>query len=414
MDKDGLALRHAPFRSGVKPGMTDLATFYTDTAERMLRHVEERTTDRASGVYQVPTENYLDPDRWQREMDRIFKRVPLMLAMTAELRDVGDYKAMEVVGQPVLITRGKDGKARAFLNVCKHRANILASEGKGNCKAFSCPYHGWTYSSEGKLMGIAEAGNFGEVDKEPLHLTELPCEEIAGMIFVILTPGLPIDAREWLGGMYDHFAMLKLEDWYYHKSKVMTGANWKLVWDGYIEGYHFQAAHPETIAPRSPSNRATIDGFGPHILIGYPQVDIAKLRDVPRAEWPNHENNGYDVLRTLFPNLSMFLAPEMCQYAQIFPGPDPDQNTTVMNYIFPKKPETAEAMQALDEMCDFFFTVVQTEDYHLTSRVQQGVKSGAVKQVTFGRCEPGPQFFHKWVDHLLDETGQIPAPVMRE
>ncbi len=394
--------------------MTDLATFYTDTAERMLRHVEERTTDSASGIYRVPAENYLDPERFEREMNLIFKRVPLMLALTIELPNPGDYKAMTVAGQPVLITRGKDAKVRAFRYVCKHRGNILADEGKGSCKAFSCSYHGWTYSSEGKLTGIAEAGNFGAVDKEPLHLTELPCEEIIGMIFVSLTPGATMDARAWLDGMYDHFAALKLETWYYHKSKVMKGANWKVVWDGYIEGYHFQAAHTNTIATRAPSNRATIDGFGPHIFIGYPQTAISRLRDLPREEWGAQENNGYDFLRTLFPNLSMFLAPEMCQYAQIFPGPRWDENTTVMNYIFPKKPETDEAMKALDEMCDFFFSVVETEDYHLTTRVLQGVKSGAIKEMTFGKCEPGPQFFHKWVEHFLDESGQTPPPAMRD
>ncbi|RVQ66560.1 (2Fe-2S)-binding protein [Croceicoccus ponticola] len=393
--------------------MTDLYEKYGDIAERMLHFVESRTTDQARSTMRVPVENYLDPARWEREKERLFKRLPLMLALTIELPEKNDYKAMTVMDLPVIITRGKDGKARAFLNVCKHRAAHLAADGKGNCSRFSCPYHGWTYANDGKLLGIAEASTFGEVDRSQLNMTELPCDEVAGMIFVILTPGLAIDAREWLGGMYDDFAALKLESWYFHKSREMPGANWKVAYDGYLEGYHFAAAHTETVAPRSPSNRAHYEGFGPHIRLGFPQRSITDLKDVPRDQWGHRENNGYDFIRMLFPNFALFLAPEMCQFAQLFPGDAPDRNVTIMNYVFPSKPETEEEMRKLDEMCDFFFKVVETEDYDLGLQVQNGLESGAMTHQTFGRNEPGNQFFHKWVDYYLDESGQTPMPVMK-
>jgi len=393
--------------------MTENFDKYANAAERMLNFVETRTTDQAPEVFHVPVTNYLDAKRWEREKERIFKRVPLMLALTIELPEVNDYKAMDVMGMPVVITRAKDGKARAFLNVCKHRAAHLAPEGRGNCKAFACPYQGWTYANDGNLMGIAEASTFGDVDRSTLNMTELPCDEVAGMIFVILTPGLEIDARAWLGDMYEYFADLELEKWYFHKSKVMHGANWKVAYDGYLEGYHFQAAHTNTVATRSPSNRAIYEGHGPHILIGFPQNAITRLHDLPREDWGKQENNGYDFIRMLFPNFALFLAPEMCQFAQLFPGDAPDKNVTVMNYCFPKKPETEEGLKSLDEMCDFFFNVVEEEDYLLGLQVQNGLESGAMTHQVFGRNEPGNQFFHKWVDYYLDETGQTPAPVMK-
>lgn len=397
--------------------MTELYDKYARAAERMLHFVETRTTDMASGTMRVPVADYLSEERFEAEIARIFKRLPLMLALTIELPQVNDYKAMEVMGLPVLITRGKDGKARAFLNVCKHRAMHLAKEGKGNCKAFACQYHGWTYSNEGKLIGIAEASTFGDVDRSTLNMTELPCDEAAGLIFVILTPkdsgGLPINAVEWMGGMYEDFAALKLETWYFHKARKMQGANWKVAYDGYLEGYHFQAAHTNTVATRSPSNRAHYEGFGPHIRLGFPQNSITRLADLPREEWGRQENHGYDFIRMLFPNMSFFLAPEMGQLAQLFPGPKANQNTTVMNYIFPVKPETEEGLAALDQMCDFFFDVVEEEDYFLGLKVQNGLESGAMTHQTFGRNEPGNQFFHKWIAYYLDESGQTPMPVMK-
>ena len=146
--------------------MTELYAKYGDAAERMLHFVETRTTDQASDIMRVPVKDYLDKDRWDAEIARVFKRLPLMLALTIELPNPGDYKAAKVMDMPVLITRGKDGKARAFLNVCKHRAMLLVGEGKGNCSRFACQYHGWTYANDGQLLGIAEAGTFGDVARD--------------------------------------------------------------------------------------------------------------------------------------------------------------------------------------------------------------------------------------------------------
>ena len=139
----------------------------------------------------------------------------------------------------------------------------------------------------------------------------------------------------------------------------MSGANWKVAYDGYLEGYHFQAAHTDTVVTRSPSNRAhyeasaRISGWASH------RSRSAACQDLPRAEWGHQENHGYDFIRMLFPNMSFFLAPEMGQLAQLIPGPTVDRNTTIMNYIFPQKPETEEGLAALDAMCDFFFDVVE-------------------------------------------------------
>jgi phenylpropionate dioxygenase-like ring-hydroxylating dioxygenase large terminal subunit len=382
----------------------DVQQKYGNVAEVLLKHVEQGTTDQADGTLRVPVSNYLDPVRWQAEIDQIFMRLPLMLALTIELPNVGDYKAMDVIGKPVLITRAKDGKARAFLNVCKHRGMHVAAAGRGNCNRFVCQYHGWTYANDGQLFGIAEGRSFGQVDKKTLSMTELPCEEIAGMIFVIMTPGLPIDVSTFLGSMLTDLAALKLDTWYYHGSKELIGANWKIAYDGYLEGYHFASAHPNTVAPRTPSNRAHYRMSGPHMLIGFPQVGIGRLRQIPRDEWGSQENNGYDFVRVLFPNLSFFLAPEMCQYAQLMPGPTPDRNRTILNYIFPQKPADDAAMKKLDDMCNFFAKVVNDEDYLLGLKVQNGLESGAMTHITFGRNEPGNQHFHRWVNRYLTDS----------
>ena len=108
------------------------------------------------------------PYLWQQELQQIFYTIPVPVAMSVALPNPGDYKAMDAVGMPVLITRGKDGTVRAFLNVCSHRGAPLADEGHGNCPRFTCKYHGWTFGQDGKLIGVAEASTFGQIDKAEL------------------------------------------------------------------------------------------------------------------------------------------------------------------------------------------------------------------------------------------------------
>ncbi|MEL0210033.1 MAG: aromatic ring-hydroxylating dioxygenase subunit alpha, partial [Novosphingobium sp.] len=223
-------------------------------AEIMRDYVENKKTYLTDSTKRVPVRSYTDPDQWKAEMELIFKRVPLMLAFTAELPNPGDYKAMDAVGMPVLINRDKTGKVRAFLNVCSHRGAPVANEGHGNCPRFTCKYHGWTFGQDGKLIGISEASKFGEVHKSELGLRELPAQEKAGMIFVVLTPNAPIDVDAYFRGFLEDFEALDFGKWTYMGSRVIEGANWKIAYDGYLEGYHFASLHPETIFPRTPSN----------------------------------------------------------------------------------------------------------------------------------------------------------------
>lgn len=103
---------------------------------------------------------------------------------------------------------------------------------------------------------------------------------------------------------------------------------------------------------------------------------------------------NYDFVRMIFPSFAMFPAPEMCQIAQRAPADEAER-------------------KALDEMSDFFFDVVEREDYHMGLRVQQGLEAAPDAQVTFGRNELGNQYFHKWVAYYL-AGGDLPEPTLRD
>lgn len=384
-----------------------------DVAETMLDYVENNKTYLTEKTLAVPTRSYTDPDQWRAEMELIFTRVPLMLAFTAELPNPGDYKAMDAIGKPVLINRDKSGKVRAFLNVCSHRGAPVAAEGHGNCPRFTCKYHGWTFGQDGKLLAVAEASKFGDVAKAERGLRELPCEERAGMIFVCLTPNAPIDLDNFFRGYLADFEALEFDKWSFLGSRVIEGANWKIAFDGYLEGYHFASLHPQTIFPRTPSNCTHYEGFGPNIRIGFPQRRIAEaLKDVPREQWGTQENNGFDFVRIFFPNVSIFIAPEITQVAQLFPGPTPDRNRTVLNYLRRDAPKDDADRESLEAMINFFRDVTYQEDYVIGLEIQKGLETAAHDDLVFGRNERGNQYFHEWLNWYLQDDPDLPEPTM--
>lgn len=382
-------------------------------AETLLDYATNDKTYQSDKITTVPTSAYTDPDLWEKEMELIFKKLPLCLAASAELPEPGSYKALEAVGMPILMTRDKDGKAHAFLNVCAHRGAPLTDEGCGKKARFSCKYHGWTYSNDGQLIGVADAGKFGEIDKSERGLRELPCEEKSGLIFVSLTPDAEMNLDSFLDGMLDDLDDHDFANWSYLGQRVITGANWKIAFDGYLEGYHFASLHPETIHPRTISNLTHYENFGPHMRIGFAQTAIEeKLGSAPKEEWGGMESNGFDFVRILFPNVSLFVAPEITQLAQLFPGPTPDQNRTVLLFFRKDPPKDKADAEGLEGMMDWLRNVVDEEDYLIGAQIQKGLQAAAHDSIILGKNERGNQFFHEVLDYYMKNDPSLPMPKM--
>lgn len=384
---------------------------YNRVVERMLDYVKNQRTDQAPDTMTVPAKAYTDPKLWEQEMELIFGRLPILAGLSGELPKPGDFKTIDIVGKPLLITRLADGSVKAMLNVCKHRAMLITDKESGNCARFTCPYHGWTYANDGRLISVADREKFGNVDKTTLGLTPLPVYERAGLIFVVLTPGLKVDFAEFLGGMIEDLDHFRFQDWHYGGSRTIFGANWKVAYDGYLEGYHFAAAHPKTINQRTFSNVMHFEAFGPHMRVGYPQRSIVEeMSKVPREQWADKETQGYDFVRTIFPNVSIFVAPELTQIAQLLPGPKPGENRTILYYVRRNPPTGEEDAKQLHTMIDWIRDVVDEEDYGVGLKVQRGLESGAAENVIFGRNERGNQYFHRWVNYYLANDPSAKRP----
>jgi phenylpropionate dioxygenase-like ring-hydroxylating dioxygenase large terminal subunit len=381
---------------------------------RAVKHAQDGTTDFTDQIYKLPVELY-SPRSWDEEMNAIFRRLPLMLALSTELRQAGAYKAMKVLDVPLLIVRGEDMRLRAFVNACRHRGRAVTqtSDEQGQCKSFVCPYHAWRYGTDGKLLAVADPRKFGEVDKSSRGLQELPCEERVGFVWVCITPGLTFNLTEYLGGMLDELTCLEADKWFVHGTARLDSANWKITHDGYLEGYHIPFLHRETLFPmwgrESSSSVSIYDCYGPlpcgpHQRMagnawGYDPVLMARMKDVPESNYTEHH---FHAVRTLFPHISISADKHGGLVSQMFPVA-PDRCVTIQNHVNRRDPAsyTAEESEAMQKRIALYAKVVRDEDYSTSFSIQEGLNAGANQEMLFGRNEGGAQNFHRSVAHYV-------------
>jgi phenylpropionate dioxygenase-like ring-hydroxylating dioxygenase large terminal subunit len=371
-------------------------------AGRLLTHLDEDTTDSVPGTHTVSVDDYLDPDRWEREVDVLFRHQPIVAALSAHLPNPGSYRSVEIAGVPVLTVRQSDGGVKAFINACRHRGAMVVEHGCGETRRFTCPYHAWSYNTEGSLVGISGRNKFGDVDTDTRGLTELACEERSGMVFVVLRPDCALDLDAWLGGYDQALDALGLADMELLVERELIGPNWKIAFDGYVDGYHLDILHKDTLGTDTMGNVMTWDAWGPHQRVAFARRVTSELRDIPESEWKPAKHVGF--VHTVFPHVSVAgNGGRGAMVSQLIPGPTSDRSRTIQSHVIAKD-ATAEEREATLKRADFLEWVVKEEDYKTGLGIQSALSSGANTEFIFGRNEPGNQTFHRWVDDLLNST----------
>ncbi|MFN3425107.1 MAG: aromatic ring-hydroxylating oxygenase subunit alpha [Novosphingobium meiothermophilum] len=385
----------------------DVREVLVGDARHMLERLQAGTITKAPQCVSRPASIYTDPALFAREKTLLFRRAPLMLAASCELRQPGDCKVMDVAGVPLLLVRGKDGVVRTFLNACTHRGARLMRE-CGHAARLTCPYHAWSFRLDGSLLAIPAREAFGEVEAEEGRLVAFPTTERAGLIWAILDPGAAPDFDAFLGGFDALLAGFGFERWHHFESRTLEGANWKLAFDAHLEFYHLPVLHRATFGPGM-SNLAEYFHYGPHQRLGLltradhvlEQDDVAGLAGIAESEWPQASLLFGEWI--IFPNVSI-----NCFYkggrgviiSQVFPGAEVGQSTTVQIFLH-ENPPAGELLDDARAMSDFLGHVVGEEDLPMSRDQQEVLASGLLPRVRFGRNEGGVQHFHAWIDRFL-------------
>jgi len=339
---------------------------------RMVELVAAKETDRAAGPLPLHKDVYIDEERFEAERQKLFLAQPVVAGLSGDVPKPGDLLVFDAAGPSILVQRGKDGIVRAFRNMCTHRGAKLVEENEpwsGHRSRVTCSFHAWTFDSAGKLIGQPSKTSFEGCEIGARNLLEIPCTEHLGLIFVRAGGGDPIDAAAHLGGFADLLSALELHRARPVKKGILTAdSNWKFALDTYSEGYHFSALHNTTIGQTHYNDVASVDRYGRHHRIGFPDNSIGKLIGTPEAEWPEADYGG---VHFLFPNTVIF-------FGSIEPGkfftqvfrlfPDGVGKTRCQFAVYTPFGDESEAQRAMCEMAyDGTAMVVQTEDYRVAS-----------------------------------------------
>jgi phenylpropionate dioxygenase-like ring-hydroxylating dioxygenase large terminal subunit len=357
--------------------------------ERILGHVEAGTTDLAEQTWREPVENYRSVPRLQAEMERVLRRYPTPFCPSAALAEPGAYVARQAAGVPIVVVRGRDGVARGFRNTCRHRGTQIAS-GSGCTQSLVCPYHGWVYRLDGALRHVPGEHGFPELDKDSRGLVPVATEERAGLVFVTQDEPAVAGALDRLPELVAADQMLV------GSSALIIDANWKVFVEGFLEGYHIKATHPETFYPFGYDNLNVIETFGRNSRVTFPFRRIEKLRDVPVSE--RRADGMLTYVYHLFPTAAVIRLTH--HTIVVIVDPISIDRTNSVTYLLTNRGSGPEARADAERDSDFV-TKGAAEDREMALRVQRGLVSGANQTLEFGRFEGALSHFHRQLHELV-------------
>ncbi|WP_169570314.1 aromatic ring-hydroxylating oxygenase subunit alpha [Sneathiella limimaris] len=342
---------------------------------------------------------YLSEDRFDQELSNVFKKTPLIGAHVSQLENPGDFVTTELAGLPILVVRDKEGTVRVFLNVCRHRGAKLEKQTSGCKRIFTCPYHAWSYNSDGSLRGIPqEKQGFPDIDKQMLNLKSLAVEEKLGWIWV--RPDLSGEEirPDFLAPIEDMISWIGFEDYAIAETTELdVKANWKVLVEGGIEAYHFKVAHKDTIGPHFMNNLSSYQVFGQNLRSILPRESLKDMAKLPEDQWNIRDHTN--VLYSVFPLNQFLMMQDHIAWVQM--NPISAGQTKVKISTLAPKAEVSEDKADHWKRNQQITLKTLTEDFEIGEDIQSGLASRANETLIFGKFEGALTQFNAIVDGHL-------------
>jgi Rieske 2Fe-2S family protein len=341
---------------------------------------------------------YLDEGLLEAEQRLIFERTWQLIGHVSALSRPGSYTTGFAGSQPVLVVRDESGGLHAFRNVCRHRASCLLT-GTGQCKgAIRCRYHGWTYRFDGSLIGVPEALQCGaRLDKSVLGLNRVRVEELCGLVFVNLDPqAAPL--ADLVGDLPNRLARYRIGELEpFAPAGGTQPANWKVVAENYLEGYHIPIAHPGLM------RMLDYKHYDTELHEHYVWVD-APLRAKPSSNrlerlyaqlvtpMPGLTDEDRQTWRYVFiyPNTTIDLYPDQVNTWQMLPDGIGRTRDVFAGYRSRRTGPRTRAVQWINQRLN---TLVLGEDIDLVRNVQLGLRTRGYRCGPLSRRETAVAWF---------------------
>lgn len=346
---------------------------------------------------------YVSPEWFQREIDTLFRRDWLCVGRAEQVPKAGDFFTIELAGQPLIVVRDDAGAVRVHSAICRHRGAVVA-EGQGRCRAFVCPYHGWTYAIDGRLVGtpgdpppMAGAEGF---ERSQYGLTPIRAETWGGFVFVTFNAeAAPL--VEWLGDLPAYLADYRLEDFRWtHKDVYDVECNWKVWLENAFENYHVMTIHRKHVDPKNPQNWVFERTRGPWEAM-YSKRSIVAYSGLPPIPGLDEKKASGLFHIWVQPSVQIILTSSYMKFRQYLPQ-GPEKLRLYENWTFPKS--TVERPDFGDIVGPAYYekySQIVKEDLGINPTVQKGMRSGAYRP---GRYSTEEYIVHRIANRVLDRV----------
>jgi Rieske 2Fe-2S family protein len=338
------------------------------------------------GQHTLPGRYYTAPEVYAEELERIFAERWICAGRADEIANPGDYVLRPIAGDSVILVRGRDGVLRAFYNVCRHRGTRLCEEPRGRfSETIQCPYHAWTYTIDGQLIGAPHMIDVAGFDKRDYPLHAVALETWEGFVFVNLArdPTSFADAFAPVVSRFRRFNIAGLRS--ARRIEYDVAANWKLIFQNYSECLHCPIIHPglAKLTPYTSGENDLFEGpyLGGYMVITQPGGSLTlsgRACGAPVGALPAEDRNRV-YFYTIFPNLLLSLHPDYVMFHTLWPD-GPARTRITCEWLFHPDSFAQPSFDADDAVQ--FWDVTNRQDWHICERSHAGIASRAY--------QPGP------------------------
>lgn len=382
--------------------------------DRKITRLEDLTGSQQHSIRQIPSERdavnvpmmatrpnaiFTGTARFDAEQAGIFQRYAVPITVTALLPEAGSVVAIEAYGKPLLVTRTRGDEFKVFINACQHKGSKLVEDCAVHKQGrMVCPYHAWTYGIDGKLIGVARADMFGGVNKAERGLKQLPSRVWGGVVYAQLN-GDEGDFSQLSEQIAADFDALGIPDAHVYGRKTYDlAANWKVVLEPFLEGYHVQRLHAASIGALFPDAPNIVDMFGTNIRqvsgrIGY---EPAMLDNDPDANIHKLVTHAY----TAFPNIVVVTSQYYTSVMILMPRAA--GRTSVDYYMLTPGPATTpKAEEVFQRSYELIVAVFGGEDFRAAEITQAGLTAGVPENTIYCGLETNIIRYYEALEALL-------------
>jgi len=378
----------APSRAPVVPTIASLSPSQQDAIRRIPAH--DKIVYRAIEASR-PASIFLDPAHFGREQERVFRKFAVPVMVSALLPN-GHVLANDNYGVPLVATRARDGKARLFLNACQHKGAKLVEDNMLHKQpVLVCPYHAWSYGLDGKLVGVPHQEAFLNLCKSKKNLIELPTLDAGGILWAHLDPAAAPDFGHVTDELVADLDGLNLRGMHvYGRQTFDLRANWKLVFEPFMEGYHVQRLHAQSVGPLFADVPTVTDRIGMHFRQVSGKVDFDPERHLdPEGNIHKHVTHAYQ----LFPNAVVITSPYYISVMVLAPRA---ADRTIVDYVMltHSPPDNPKAQKLYERSYQMVLDVFGGEDFRAAQSSHAGLASGGLDELVYcGLEEVIPSFY---------------------